>query len=375
MPKHKHQNEGPPSLRLEWRSPAELDENPLNWRKHPATQMAALTDVLAEVGWAGACLYNERTGRLIDGHARRKIALAKGCKKVPVLIGSWDEATEAKILATLDPIGTLAEADAAKLEALLGEVSTSSAALQQLLDTLACDCGIAPAVAEGLTDPDAVPQPPDKAITRPDDLIVLGPHRLLCGDSGKPEDVDRLLGGASIHLVNTDPPYNVRLEPRSNNAIAAGLSSFPGDELQQRKRRHKTCRHVGLKHHQALDLARQPKKSRPTGEKLRAKDRPLANDFVSDEAFVQFLYAWFGNIARVLQPGRAFYLYGGYANIANYPPVLKATGLYFSQAIIWIKEHPTLTRKDYMGNHEWAFYGWREGAAHQFFGPPNVTDV
>jgi DNA modification methylase len=34
---------------------------------------------------------------------------------------------------------------------------------------------------------------------------------LLCGDSSKPEDVDRLLDGAAIHLVNTDPPYNVRL--------------------------------------------------------------------------------------------------------------------------------------------------------------------
>jgi DNA modification methylase len=34
-----------------------------------------------------------------------------------------------------------------------------------------------------------------------------------------------------------------------------------------------------------------------------------------------------------------------------------------------------LTRKDFMGNHEWCFYGWREGAAHQFFGPANATDV
>jgi DNA modification methylase len=33
---------------------------------------------------------------------------------------------------------------------------------------------------------------------------------LLCGDSGKAGDVNRLLDGASIHLVNTDPPYNVR---------------------------------------------------------------------------------------------------------------------------------------------------------------------
>src|SRR5262249_38332210 len=164
-------------------------------------------------------------------------------------------------------------------------------------------------------------------------------------------------------------------EPRSNNAIAAGLSSFPGDAPRQTKRSGKTRRADGLQHHQALDLARHPEKSKPTSRKLRAKDRPLQNDFLTDAEVEKRLHAWFGNIARVVLPGRAFYLYGGYANIANYPPVLRATGLYFSQAIIWIKEHPTLTRKDYMGNHEWAFYGWREGAAHQFFGPPNATDV
>jgi DNA modification methylase len=77
----------------------------------------------------------------------------------------------------------------------------------------------------------------------------------------------------------------------------------------------------------------------------------------------------------VLLPGRGFYIWGGYANCGNYPPVLKACELYFSQAVIWVKEHPVLTRKDFMGNHEWCFYGWREGAAHVFLGPANVPDV
>jgi DNA modification methylase len=213
--------------------------------------------------------------------------------------------------------------------------------------------------AQGMTDPDDIPEPPDKAITQPGDLWIMGNHRLLCADSSKPEDVDRLLDGGSIHLVNTDPPYNVKVEPRSNNAIAAGLSSFP--------------QHAGLD--TGRDLCRHPEKANPTTKKLRAKDRPLTNDFVSDAEFDRLLRAWFGNIARVLQPGRAFYIWGGYSNIGNYPPVLKAMGLYFSQTVIWVKEHPVLTRKDFMGNHEWAFYGWREGAAHKFFGPNNATDV
>jgi DNA modification methylase len=187
---------------------------------------------------------------------------------------------------------------------------------------------------------------------------MLGKHRLLCGDSANVSDVDRLLAGQPVHLVHTDPPYNVKLEPRSNNAIAAGLSSFQG-----------------VSHHQKLDVIRQPAKARPTTARLRAKDQPLANDFVSDQEFERLLHAWFGNLARVLQPGGAFYIWGGYANCGNYPPVLKRAGLYFSQAIIWNKLHPVLTRKDFMGAHEWCFYGWREGAAHRFFGPNNVTDL
>jgi DNA modification methylase len=161
-------------------------------------------------------------------------------------------------------------------------------------------------------------------------------------------------------LVNTDPPYNVKVEPRSNNAIAAGLSSFQAAKA---------------KHHQRFDLARQPGKAKATHRKMRAKDRPLVGDYVSDEEFDRLLRVWFENIARVLAPGRAFYTWGGYANVANYPAALKAAGLYFSQALIWVKEHPVLTRKDFMGNHEWCFYGWREGAAHVYLGPPNVPDV
>ena len=91
-------------------------------------------------------------------------------------------------------------------------------------------------------------------------------HRLLCGDSSSAGDLDRLLDGATIDLVNTDPPYNVKVEPRSNNAIAAGNSSFAAPEG---------------KHHQKFDLARHPEKAKGTHRKMRAKDRPLENDFVT----------------------------------------------------------------------------------------------
>ena len=49
--------------------------------------------------------------------------------------------------------------------------------------------------------------------------------------------------------------------------------------------------------------------------------------------------------------------------------------MYFSQGIVWDKQHPVLTRKDFMGAFEFAFYGWREGAGHRFLGSNNVTDL
>jgi len=319
-------------------------------------------------------------GVIICGHTRWKAAQKLGLKQVPVHVATDLTPAQVKAYRLADnQTASLADWNYDLLPLELKDLQGLSFDLD-LLGFSAEELGalLAPPGNEGLTDPDAVPGPPDEAITKPGDLWVLGNHRLLCGDSGIVADVDRLLAGAPIHLVNTDPPYNVRVEPRSNNAIAAGLSSFPGDDLQQKKLLNKTCRaettHGGLMHHQSFDVARQGVKGATT-EKMRPKDRPLANDFVSDEDFDRMLRAWFGNIARVLVPGRCFYIWGGYANCGNYPPVLKACELYFSQAVIWVKEHPVLTRKDFMGNHEWCFYGWREGAGHEFFGPNNATDV
>ena len=39
------------------------------------------------------------------------------------------------------------------------------------------------------------------------------------------------------------------------------------------------------------------------------------------------------------------------------------------------EDGPGAAKCNQIGDHEWFFYGWREGAAHQFFGPPNATDV
>ncbi len=304
-------------------------------------------------------------GVVIVGHTRLKAAQKLGLAQVPVHVAEGLTAAQAAAYRIADNrSASIAEWDMELLPLELGDLKEMNFDLG-LLGWAPDELSeiMAPPGNAGLTDPDDVPEPPDAATTQTGDLWVLGNHRLLCGDSSLPADVDRLLDGKPIHLVNTDPPYNVKVEPRSNNAIVAGLSSF---SLPDKADQHDQ---------QSADLNRYPEKGRATHKKLRAKDRPLANDFVSDAEFDRLLAAWFGNIARVLVPGGCFYIWGGYANCGNYPPVLKANELYFAQAIIWDKQHPVLTRKDFMGAHEWCFYGWREGAGHHFYGPNNVPDL
>jgi site-specific DNA-methyltransferase (adenine-specific) len=70
---------------------------------------------------------------------------------------------------------------------------------------------------EGNTDPDDVPEPPVDPITKPGDLWILGEHRLLCGDSTKNENLERLMAGKKADMVFTDPPYGVAYEGGHND--------------------------------------------------------------------------------------------------------------------------------------------------------------
>lgn len=225
-------------IRLVYMDPKELAENPSNWRRHPESQLSAITDVINEVGWAGACLFNEATGLLIDGHARRKVAIEQGAKSIPVLVGKWTVDQEKKILATLDPIASMAESDAASLDSLLREVQTGSETLGNLLTKLAEDAGVIPSdnIHTGHTDPDEVPEPPTDPITKPGDLWLLGRHRLLCGDSTSVEDVKRLMAGKKAACVFTDPPYGVAIADKNamlNTFQPSGrcLTSIKNDNL------------------------------------------------------------------------------------------------------------------------------------------------
>jgi len=120
----------------------ELIPNRKNWRLHPPAQREAMRGMLAEVGYVDALIAREREdGRLelIDGHLRAELTPED---EVPVLVVDVSESEADKILATFDPLSTMAKADGDKLDRLLREINTGNGAVQSLLAEVAHSAGL-----------------------------------------------------------------------------------------------------------------------------------------------------------------------------------------------------------------------------------------
>lgn len=189
-------------------TPDEVSPNPRNWRTHPQAQRDALRGVLAQVGIAAPVIaYETPNGlMLIDGHERMTVGVP-----FPAVILDVNDAEADFLLATFDPLTSMAQADTESLDALLREISTDSPAVSAMLDELATDAGLYAELPEMVND--EVPDPPVVPVTQLGDLWLLGNHRLLCGDA----TVNPGFGDSCTTLV-FDPPWdsNITMPARTS---------------------------------------------------------------------------------------------------------------------------------------------------------------
>ena len=65
-------------------------------------------------------------------------------------------------------------------------------------------------ITEGNTEDDHIPEVKESRV-KLGDVWQLGKHRLMCGDSTKESDVNKLMNGEKADMVFTDPPYGINV--------------------------------------------------------------------------------------------------------------------------------------------------------------------
>lgn len=278
-----------------------------NWRTHPESQRSALTAMLDEIGFAGAIVARVDEGGgvvVIDGHLRSEM---DPDAEVPVLITDLDEAEADRLLVTYDPIGDMAGTDPGRLVALLDDIGPRDGAIGDLLGSLRSGREVVSFLAnKNPKDPDDVGDPPEDPRTRPGDLWQLGRHRLLCGSSTNPDDVERLMGGEKADLMWTDPPYGVDYQGKTKRGLT------------------------------------------------------IASDSREDLSLV-LMAAWRA-VGAHLVPGAPFYVMAPQGpGLGTVMECLKLVGWHLHQGLVWVKDVFVLGHADYHYRHENILYGWLPG--------------
>ena len=304
-------------------APAELVPNPRNWRSHPPEQQEALAGALAEVGWVAEVLVNRTTGNVVDGHLRIELALARDEPTVPVTYVELTEDEERLVLASLDPLAAMATAEREQLAALLAGLEPADAALRALLEDLAREYEVEVARA-GSRRPGRCAAGPGRAL-RPV-RAPLCPRRTPpavrgCHERRRRPPAPRRRPAAD--LMWTDPPYGVAYQTKLS--------------VEEAVARHR-----------------------------RTDGLEVPNDQPDD--IPALLSAAFG--LAPLRPGGSFYVASpssGDALPAFYA-ALAAADMPVREQLIWVKDVFVMGRHAYHYRHEPILYGWKDGAAHSFYG-------
>ena len=292
-----------------------------NARTHTDEQVAQVAASIREFGWTNPLLV-AADGVIIAGHARLAAARKLKMTEVPVIV--LDHLTEAQRRALVLADNRLAldagwdeEMLRVELASLqedgfnLDVIGFTDEEMENLLrdpeDTHA-----------GLTDEDAVPDEPERAVTVPGDVWMLGDHRLLCGDATQMADVEKLLAGGLADMVFTDPPYSV---------------SYTGK----------------------------------TARKLTIQNDDLGAGFYDflREACANVMAVTKGDIYICMSSSELHTLFRAFTD----------AGGHWSTFVIWAKHDFTLGRSDYQRMYEPILYGWRNGTDHFWCGARDQGDV
>jgi len=280
-----------------------------NQKLHSKKQIDLLKKNIVEFGFTTPILI-DKDNEIIAGHGRLIALKELKCSDVPCV--RMENLTEKQVKALRLADNKLNESDW-DMNLVIEELKGLD---DDLLDLTGFDKDL---IIEPDDKDDEVPDVPEEPTAKLGDIYQLGNHRIMCGDSTKIEDVEKLMDGKKADLVVTDPPYNVDYEGSN-----------------------------GLK---------------------------IENDKMDESSFLQFLIDAFSRLSEHMKAGASFYIWHADLEGYNFRKACKEAGFKIRQCIIWNKNSLVMGRQDYQWKHEPCLYGWKEGAGHSWYGERNKTTV
>ena len=297
--------------------PAEY--NPRKDLKPGDPEYEKLKRSITEFGYVEPVIWNKTTGHIVGGHQRAKILIETGVTEIECVVVEMSEEKEKALNVALNKIN--GEWDKDKLSLLIADLQGAdfdvsltgfdAAEIDKLLDS-------GNDAAEDSFDVDAELEKP--AFSKLGDVWTLGRHRVICGDSTKPETYSTLMGGKQANLILTDPPYGIDYDKG-----AAGK---------------------------------------------------IKNDkFDSDEGFYKFLHDAFSAMAGTLAADGAAYVFHADSKGLTFRRAFEDAGFKLSGCCIWAKNTFTLGRSDYQWCHEPCLYGWKKSGKHNWYGDRKQSTI
>lgn len=287
------------------------DYNPRKDLKPGDAEYEKLKRSIEQFGYVEPVIWNRTTGRVVGGHQRLKVLIDMGINEVDCVVVEMDENKEKALNVALNKIS--GEWDKDKLALLISDLQAEDFDVSLTgfdaaeIDGLFKDT-LQDKIKDDDFDVDAELQNP--TITKPGDVWQLGRHRLVCGDSTKPETYDILLGDEKVNLVITDPPYNVNYEGSAGK---------------------------------------------------------IKNDNMEDDKFYNFLFDAFSNTEKYMADDASIYVFHADTEGLNFRKAFKDAGFYLSGTCIWKKQSLVLGRSPYQWQHEPILFGWKKKGKHQWY--------
>lgn len=296
--------------------PAEY--NPRKKLKPGDREYEKIKNSITEFGYVEPIIVNADM-TIIGGHQRATVLAGLGYDEIDCIVINIDKTREKALNVALNKI--TGEWNKELLADLIKDLEDSSfdvgitgfepPEIEQLFNSVHDK-----KIKEDDFDVDAELKKP--CVAKAGDVWLLDHHRVVCGDSIKPETYDVLMDGKRANMVLTDPPYNVNVEETAGK---------------------------------------------------------IKNDNMASEDFYKFLFAAFVNMEQSMEQDASIYVFHADTEGLNFRKAFQDAGFYLSGCCIWKKNALVLGRSPYQWMHEPCLFGWKKGGKHQWYSDRKQTTI